>query len=249
MSGAQDHAGRLARLECFLPTRSTEAPTVAGFQAAKTEFRHRCRKIVAAGFGKLEKRGGHDGADRVATDILSPSVAAAVSKEPRHWAYRADFEPLTEHVTGCARPTASITVVDRLLIFGESHLPLPTRADIVAKVENRTTLKISRKLIFGLLCCCVAFQRGYEGPWSISDGSIWSLTSPRVKRNSGSKKFRSSPQKDFCNTIGQKLTSTVCPLLADRSAGRMLSPAGHHDPPGHLSHATLRRSLREGQHL
>jgi histidinol-phosphate aminotransferase len=33
------------------------------------------------------------------------------------------------------------------------------------------------------------------------------------------------------------------------SAGRMLSPAGHHDPPGHLSHATLRRSLREGEHL
>src|SRR5437879_12881496 len=70
LSGAQDHAGRLARLECFLPTRSTEAPTVAGFQAAKTEFRHRCRKIVAAGFGKLEKRGGHDGADRVATDEI-----------------------------------------------------------------------------------------------------------------------------------------------------------------------------------
>ena len=31
-------------------------------------------------------------------------------------------------------------------------------ADFVAKVENRTTLKISRKLIFGLLHCCVAFQ-------------------------------------------------------------------------------------------
>ena len=73
VSGAQDHAGRPARLECFLPTRSTEAPTVAGFQATKAEFRHRCRKIVAAGFGKLEKRGSHDGADRVATDVLSPS--------------------------------------------------------------------------------------------------------------------------------------------------------------------------------
>ena len=95
--GAQDHAGSLAGLKCFLPTRCTEAPTVAGFQAAKAEFRHRCRKIVAAGFGKLEKRGGHDGADRVATDVLAPSVAAAVSKEPRHWAYRAEFEPLTEH--------------------------------------------------------------------------------------------------------------------------------------------------------
>src|SRR4029450_1627588 len=111
VSGAQEHAGRRARLEVFLPTRSTEAPAVAGFQAAKAEFRHRCRKIVAAGFGKLEKRGGHDGADRVATDVLSPGVAAAVSKEPRHWAYPADFEPLSQHATGCARPTASITVV------------------------------------------------------------------------------------------------------------------------------------------
>jgi hypothetical protein len=33
--------------------------------------------------------------------------------------------------------------------------------DIVAKVENRTSLKISRKSIFGLLCCCVAFQHHY----------------------------------------------------------------------------------------
>jgi hypothetical protein len=31
-------------------------------------------------------------------------------------------------------------------------------ADIVAKVENRITLEISRKLIFGRLCGCVAFS-------------------------------------------------------------------------------------------
>jgi hypothetical protein len=37
-------------------------------------------------------------------------------------------------------------------------------ADFVAKVENRSALKISRKLIFGLLYCSVAFQRRYEGP-------------------------------------------------------------------------------------
>src|SRR4029077_11650213 len=73
-------------------------------------------------------------------------------------------------------------------------------ADFVAKVENRTTLKISRKLIFGLLCCCLAVQRRYEGPWSILDESTSSLTPPRVKRISGSKKFCSSPQKDFFNT-------------------------------------------------
>jgi hypothetical protein len=83
------------------------------------------------------------------------------------------------------------------------------RADIVAKVENRATRKISRKLIFGLLRRCVAFQRHCRDPWSILDEAIWSLTSPLVKRISGSKKFRSSPQKDFCNNICQQATSTV----------------------------------------
>jgi hypothetical protein len=34
---------------------------------------------------------------------------------------------------------------------------------------------------------------------------MWSLTSPRAKRISGPKKFRSPPQKDFCNTIRHKL--------------------------------------------
>ena len=40
-------------------------------------------------------------------------------------------------------------------------------------------------------------------PWPILDGSIWSLTPPRIKRISGSKQFRSLPQKDFFNTIRQ----------------------------------------------
>src|SRR5438552_8943261 len=40
----------------------------------------------------------------------------------------------------------------------------PFRADIVAKVENRTTPKSSRKLIFGLLCRCAAFRRHNGGP-------------------------------------------------------------------------------------
>jgi hypothetical protein len=42
----------------------TEAPTVPGFQAWKAKLRHRCRKIVAARFGKLEKRGSHNGVAR-----------------------------------------------------------------------------------------------------------------------------------------------------------------------------------------
>jgi hypothetical protein len=75
-------------------------------------------------------------------------------------------------------------------------------ADIVAKVENRATQKISRKSISGPYCCCLACKRHYEGPWSILAKAIWSLTSPRVRRISGSKNFRSSPQKDFFNNIG-----------------------------------------------
>ena len=75
----------------------------------------------------------------------------------------------------------------------------PLLADCVAKVENRTTPKISQKLIFGLLCDSIAFQSRQEGPWSILEEAIRSLTSPRVKRISGSKNYRSTPQKDFCN--------------------------------------------------
>jgi hypothetical protein len=45
---------------------------------------------------------------------------------------------------------------------GADRQRLRLLTDIVAKVENRTTLKISRKLIFRHLC--IAFQRHYAGP-------------------------------------------------------------------------------------
>jgi hypothetical protein len=38
---------------------------------------------------------------------------------------------------------------------------------------------------------------------------MWSLTSPRAKRISGPKKFRSSPKKDFFNTIGHNRTDAI----------------------------------------
>src|ERR1700730_12736810 len=44
---------------------------------------------------------------------------------------------------------------------------------------------------------CVAFQSHQEGPWSILYETIWSLTSPRLRRISGSK--NSSPRKDSFN--------------------------------------------------
>ena len=54
--GAQDHARRVACLEGFLPARSAEAPTVTWVQAWKAECGNWCQKIVAARFGKFEKR-------------------------------------------------------------------------------------------------------------------------------------------------------------------------------------------------
>ena len=72
----QNHAGRLARLERFLPARRTHTPAVAGPQAGKAEFWHRRREIVAAGFGKLEEVSSHDRADGMTTDVFSTRIAA-----------------------------------------------------------------------------------------------------------------------------------------------------------------------------
>src|SRR5260370_17742042 len=85
--------------------------------------------------------------------------------------------------------------------------PCPVRADIVAKVENRTTWRISLKSILRRACCRKALRRQYEGRWSFWYETIWSLTSPRVKRISASKIFPSTPQQDFCNNICHKQTS------------------------------------------
>ena len=104
--------------------------------------------------------------------------------------------------------------------------------DTVAKVENRATPKISRKLIFGLLRRCVAFQGHHGGPWSILDQTMWSLTSPLAKRISGSKQFRLSPQKGFCNSIvGKADIGKACRLYLggrwhEPSAGPLKLPAG-----------------------
>jgi hypothetical protein len=54
----------------------------------------------------------------VTPDVLSASVAATVSKEPRHGFQRADFEPVTEDIPGCSRPTAPISAV----VSQHSHL-------------------------------------------------------------------------------------------------------------------------------
>jgi hypothetical protein len=83
----------------------------------------------------------------------------------------------------------------------------PLLADTVAKVENRKAPKISQMLIFGELYRCNASQRRYEGPRLFLREMMWSLTFPRTNRISGLYDFRSSPEKDFFNTIGTERTS------------------------------------------
>jgi hypothetical protein len=76
--------------------------------------------------------------------------------------------------------------------FGEC----PLCADTVAKVGNRTSLKISQKPMFSRLGRCNARQGRYEGPWSFLGKTMWSLTSPRAERISGPEKVR-QPEKTF----------------------------------------------------
>jgi hypothetical protein len=53
---------------------------------------NRRRKIIAAGFGKLEELSSHDGADGMTAEVFSTRIAAAVSEEPRDGLHRAVFE-------------------------------------------------------------------------------------------------------------------------------------------------------------
>jgi hypothetical protein len=55
---------------------------------------HRRRKIIAAGFGKLEELSSHNGANGMTADVFSTRIAATVSKEPRNGLHRAVFESL-----------------------------------------------------------------------------------------------------------------------------------------------------------
>jgi hypothetical protein len=130
----------------------------------------------------------------------------------------------------------------------------PLVADTVAKVENRTTLKISRKPIFRRLHCCKALQRRYEGPWSFLSETMRSLTSTHAKPISGPRKFRPSSEKDFFNTIGAKRTFARSAMSAKRfglqTRGTFASPfqlghpgreGGCHSEPWKLFRSDLAR--------
>jgi hypothetical protein len=83
-------------------SRQRVRTSTSGRRASGRESRigHRRREIIAAGLGKLEKFGSHDGADCVAADVLSIGVAATVTKEPRPGLHRTDVKPVAKTFLG-----------------------------------------------------------------------------------------------------------------------------------------------------
>ncbi len=59
-----------------------QAPSIAGLEANKPEFRARCAEVVSNVLAEREKFGRHNGANRVAAGVFRAGVAGAVSKEP-----------------------------------------------------------------------------------------------------------------------------------------------------------------------
>ena len=89
--------------------------------------------------------------EHIVTDIQHTSTAAP-SRRPLALAARALSAWIRVGLNGY-----SPAVIQRMVPSGSS-------AGLAHSRENRTTLKISRKSIFGLLCCCVPLQRHYGGP-------------------------------------------------------------------------------------
>src|SRR5260370_21728071 len=92
-------------------------------------------------------------------------------------------------------------------------------ADIVAKVENRTTRRISLKSILRRACCRKALRRQYEGRWSFWYETMWSLMSPPRNASAVFKIFVLHPKKTFATIsalFGHAEVSWRCPLLGEQ---------------------------------
>src|SRR5215207_9233851 len=110
---------------------------------------------------------------------------------------------------------------------GQRNRLRPKGADIVAKVENRTTLKISRKLIFGLLCCCVASQRHWARAvrallppdrflGECCPSCRWILDNNAKNRDGDSVQFNIL----YCDTVSRDMAATVRQTRDSRLGGQ-----------------------------
>ena len=108
MRGPQNNAWRLAGFKSLLPTRGTQTPAIARFQAGKAELPHRRRQIITARFRIRKKLRRHYGTDGVAADVFLARIAAAVAIETCHGLERTDFQRLAKHIPGWNRSSASV---------------------------------------------------------------------------------------------------------------------------------------------
>ena len=98
VGGPQDHTRRVSGFEGLLPALGAQAPAIAGFETGKTDFRYRRRQVVAARFGETEKGIGHHHANRMAANILTAGIAAAVPVKARHWLDRTRLKGFAEDI-------------------------------------------------------------------------------------------------------------------------------------------------------
>jgi len=132
--------------------------------------------------------------EAVAYDLASALVSGGVLPE---LTYQQAVDPFGEEGTAKLIYLVGLCCMVSVTLNG-FDVPIPARrrrsqspslgftiSDIVEKVENRTSPKISRKLILIHLCCCAALQRRYEGRWSFLSVIVWSLMSPAAKCISG----------------------------------------------------------------
>jgi hypothetical protein len=92
-----DRAGGSGPLD-LEPAGGADAPTVAGFEAGKTELRHGSAEIVAQRLGGFKEWGVDDAADGMDAIVFGPRLATARAVKARHGFAAADVERLAENV-------------------------------------------------------------------------------------------------------------------------------------------------------
>lgn len=98
MGGGQDKLWRSPGIQGLFPARRTKAPLVPGPQACKAVFRAWGGQVIAAGRGKGEELGGHDGADGMKPCIFRARLAAAISEKAGEGVERAGDQLFAQHV-------------------------------------------------------------------------------------------------------------------------------------------------------
>lgn len=146
MGGPQHHARRLAGLECLLPARCAQAPTITGPQALKAELGKRSREIIAAGFREGQKPRGHDRTYGVTADIFAACVAASVPEEPGHRLQGANIKPLAEHIAGIRPPAPASRVVSQHQVLAHGLFMVQQRAIAAANIRSTSDADRGQRL-------------------------------------------------------------------------------------------------------